>query len=200
MPVVDQGTLISEASVFLLDPTSEVEVQSVQLQSRDNLATNGMVTLRPRTRIEGLIVDGHDATAGATHYALAALDRVKDRYLGYRGYILGAGKDVPPCTFTQSVTPHPASPSIFDILYDCPDLSLDANGVDLSVFWKFLSGLPPLTRIRDSQWPPSLSTGAIKALSEFPERFHGGLHPPPIHGTDIAGELFRLRTDTTTDG
>jgi hypothetical protein len=194
LPKVVDGALISEASVVFLDPTSAEEVLSVQLQSREILATRGLITLRPRQLIEGIVVDGENATANATHYSLEALECTKSLYLGRRGSIVGTGSIVPPCTFTQSVTPHAGSPSIFYIHCYPPPGSMDDGGVELSFYWTDQLRQPSLPRLGASNWPSSLSLSAVEVLSQFPQTFHRELNPLPLHGTDIAGESFQLGT------
>jgi hypothetical protein len=179
-----------------LDPKSAEQVLSVQIQSHEILAMDGMISLRPRQLIEGTYVDDKEVTANTTLYAL---ERMKPQFLGRRGYITGTGRVVPPCTFNQKVRQYGGSPSIFDI-YDYPPPSsdesgsLDRGGVELSYFWQGQpSGQPPLPNLGNSNWPSTLSHQAIEALSNFPKTFHRSLNPQPIHGVDIAGESFQLR-------
>jgi hypothetical protein len=187
IPEVDQSSLISEARVVLVDPTSAEEVLSVQIQSQDVLATDGMITMRPHQLIEGTVQNKE--TANVTHYSLEALERTSSQYLGRRGSIVGTASQ---CTFTQRVTPHAGSPFVFDLRHDPPRNGLsDDGGVELSFYWQGQPPQPPLPRLGTDDWPPFLSQKAIDALSNIPLNFHRELNPPPIHGTDIAGEYFQ---------
>jgi hypothetical protein len=191
IPQVNRDPLVREALVVLLTPISLADVASAQVRSNEAFAEDGLIILRPHLPLEG--PPGEARTPTTTHSTRRHLELRNPLYLGRRGRILGAGRNVMPCTFTQTVTAHPSFPSIFDIAYKSPPGSsgpgsLDIGGVDVSVFWQFQPAPPPFPRLGNLDWPASLSQEAINALCNIPRSFYRELNPPPIHGTDIAGK------------
>jgi hypothetical protein len=178
IPTVDEDASVVEACIIYLDPISPSEVLSAQLNHRNVVKQHGLTCLRPR-----MPFDRSSVPVNLTPEQL----KIPEGLLNQEGRLFDSGVDIPPFTFTQSISR--SADSVYSI--ENHAVASDHGGMRLSGFWQSQVPPPPLPSGEPTvEWPVTLKQGTLQALSKisylpFPQS------PTAIHDMNIAGGYSR---------